>query len=111
MVNFDMKYLKQNREKQWPKRKQSFFVSSAATKRRNEFGKCPGCGAWNTFVEEVETSGKIRVLHTSFSNKKEKAVSIINIESSQEERIVTDNRELNRVLGGRSTGLPYLGWR
>lgn len=51
-------------------------------------------------MEEVETSVKSRELHTSFSNKKEKAVSIINIESSQEERIVTDNRELNRVLGG-----------
>ena len=39
-------------------------------------------------------------MHTSHSNKKEKPISIINIESSEEERIVTENKELNRVLGG-----------
>ncbi|ALS24833.1 MULTISPECIES: DNA repair protein RadA [Paenibacillus] len=82
------------------KAKTKFFCQQCGYETPKWFGKCPGCGAWNTFVEEVETSGKSRGLHLSFSDKKEKAVSIINIESSQEERIITDNRELNRVLGG-----------
>lgn len=82
------------------KTKTKFFCQQCGYETPKWFGKCPGCGAWNTFVEEVETSVKSRGLQASFSNKKEKAVSIINIESSEEERIVTDNRELNRVLGG-----------
>ncbi|KZE72196.1 DNA repair protein RadA [Paenibacillus elgii] len=82
------------------KTKTKFFCQSCGYESPKWLGKCPGCEAWNTFVEEVETVVKSKGLHTNFLNKKEKAVSIINIESSQEERIVTDNRELNRVLGG-----------
>ncbi|GLI10410.1 DNA repair protein RadA [Paenibacillus tyrfis] len=82
------------------KTKTKFFCQSCGYESPKWLGKCPGCEAWNTFVEEVETVVKSKGLHTNFLNKKEKAVSIINIESSQEERIVTENRELNRVLGG-----------
>ncbi|MCM3273244.1 DNA repair protein RadA [Paenibacillus elgii] len=82
------------------KTKTKFFCQSCGYESPKWLGKCPGCEAWNTFVEEVETVVKSKGLHTNFLNKKEKAVSIINIESSQEDRIVTDNRELNRVLGG-----------
>ncbi len=37
---------------------------------------------------------------SSLSRRKKKAKSIINIESSPEPRVVTENAELNRVLGG-----------
>ncbi|TVY06588.1 DNA repair protein RadA [Paenibacillus cremeus] len=82
------------------KTKTKFFCQQCGYESLKWLGKCPGCHAWNTFVEEVETVSKSQGLHTSFSKKKEKPISIINIDSSEEQRIVTDNKELNRVLGG-----------
>ncbi|MDF2668414.1 MAG: repair protein RadA [Paenibacillus sp.] len=63
-------------------------------------GKCPGCQAWNSFVEELEAPARARGLSSSSTLTKELPISIINIESSQENRILTDMTELNRVLGG-----------
>lgn len=63
------------------------------------FGKCPGCGGWNTMVEEIETVVKTQGVNSSLMTK-EKPVSIIHIESGQEPRILTGIGELDRVLGG-----------
>lgn len=83
------------------KTKSKFFCQQCGYESPKWLGKCPGCQNWNTFVEELETVSKNdRGLHSSFGGKKEKPVSIINIESSEETRIITGNKELNRVLGG-----------
>lgn len=82
------------------KTKTKFYCQQCGYESPKWLGKCLGCEAWNTFVEEVETVSKSRGSHTSITNKKEKAISIIDIESSEEARIVTRNKELNRVLGG-----------
>ncbi|SDE59127.1 DNA repair protein RadA/Sms [Paenibacillus sp. UNCCL117] len=82
------------------KTKTKFFCQQCGYESPKWLGKCPGCEAWNTFVEEVETISKSRGAQTSISNKKEKPISIINIESSEEQRVITNNQELNRVLGG-----------
>lgn len=62
-------------------------------------GKCPGCGSWNTMVEEKETVIKTSGAATLFQAK-EKPRSIIDIDSGEEPRVETGMRELNRVLGG-----------
>jgi DNA repair protein RadA/Sms len=59
-------------------------------------GKCPDCGGWNTLVEEVLSPARGRVSDL----KKEKPRSIHEIESSDEDRILTGIEELDRVLGG-----------
>lgn len=82
------------------KTKTKFFCQQCGYESPKWLGKCPGCQAWNSFVEEIETVSKSQGLHASFSKRKEKPISIINIESSEEARVVTNNRELNRVLGG-----------
>ncbi|MEF2969085.1 DNA repair protein RadA [Paenibacillus sp. M1] len=64
------------------------------------YGKCPGCGSWNTMVEETETVVKTQGLSSGIFHTKEKPLPIINIESGQEPRIQTGIAELNRVLGG-----------
>jgi DNA repair protein RadA/Sms len=63
-------------------------------------GKCPGCLAWNSMVEETEIA--VRAPAGSFTafRAKDRAVPIVDVEASREMRIVTRNRELNRVLGG-----------
>lgn len=63
-------------------------------------GKCPGCQAWNSMVEEVETVVRTQGMNSSFVITKEKPTPIIQIESSPESRVLTNNKELNRVLGG-----------
>jgi DNA repair protein RadA/Sms len=84
--------------------KTAFFCSSCGQESTKWLGKCPACGQWNTFVEEVITKNN-SLLETdwkklSTSNKEVRTISINDVESSEENRIVTDDPELNRVLGG-----------
>lgn len=64
-------------------------------------GKCPSCGEWNTYVEEViakETRQSIQL--AGLEIVKEKPVLISEVKTTQEIRIDTRSNELNRVLGG-----------
>jgi DNA repair protein RadA/Sms len=67
-------------------------------------GKCPGCGEWNKMVEEVEVTGTQR--RGAFAHSQggstiaSKPAPITAIETASEPRILTDLKELNRVLGG-----------
>ena len=38
------------------KQKTSFFCQNCGTESPKWVGKCPSCGEWNTFVEELKTS-------------------------------------------------------
>lgn len=63
-------------------------------------GKCPDCGSWNTLVENVEAP----VSRFAFSAVPQTAKSTVQkleqIDSSEEQRYLTQMEELNRVLGG-----------
>ncbi len=65
-------------------------------------GKCPSCGEWNSFVEEIihKESGTPKVVIAGLEPTKQKPVLISDVETSIEERIDTSSQELNRVLGG-----------
>ncbi|MBN2909239.1 DNA repair protein RadA [Polycladomyces sp. WAk] len=64
-------------------------------------GRCPGCGGWNTMVEERETTGSRAGGWGGVSRKKQqKAVPITRVEQVRQTRADTGIRELNRVLGG-----------
>lgn len=82
------------------KQKTKFCCQDCGYESPKWMGKCPGCGAWNTMVEEIETVVKTQGMLASALRTKEKPVPIIQIESSPEPRVLTDNQELNRVLGG-----------
>lgn len=66
-------------------------------------GKCPSCGAWNTYVEEV-ISREPATLRTAGGmkegNVKARPQLLRDITSREETRIDLKNGELNRVLGG-----------
>lgn len=62
-------------------------------------GKCPGCGSWNTLVEEIEETKKYSGSRTA-SGKENKAMPIALVQSGQEPRMDAGMAELNRVLGG-----------
>jgi DNA repair protein RadA/Sms len=64
-------------------------------------GRCPGCGVWNSLVEEkVITGGNKQAKGRESRKTKEKAVPITKVEKLETPRYDTHMRELNRVLGG-----------
>ena len=69
-------------------------------------GKCPGCGAWNSFVEDVvatpsATKGGSSLSRLSVSVGKENhATAFDQLELPTYMRFVTGMEELDRVLGG-----------
>ena len=74
-----------------------FFCQECGYESAKWMGQCPGCHAWNTFVEEkVEKSSPTRKRAAN-----EVTVSTLSqIETREEMRITTDIEELDRVLGG-----------
>ena len=64
-------------------------------------GKCPGCGNWNTMVEEVVTAAP--ALKPGISpglSMGDKPVSINKVDAEDLPRVPTGSDELDRVLGG-----------
>lgn len=81
------------------KTKNVFFCSNCGNESPKWLGRCPGCGEWNTFVEETVVTGK-------GGKKKQKSggdsrpVKLAEIENGDEVRIKMPSSEFNRVLGG-----------
>lgn len=80
-------------------RTSSFFCQECGYESAKWMGQCPGCKAWNSFVEEpvVKISGKTA---RSLQSEGAKPVTIEEIETTETERISSGMAELDRVLGG-----------
>ncbi|MDL2315323.1 DNA repair protein RadA, partial [Bacteroidales bacterium OttesenSCG-928-C19] len=84
------------------KKKSTFFCQSCGSQSATWLGKCPHCGGWNTYIEEVIKReddpkwSKEAVQSSGVSSPK----PIQEITYSQDKRIDTRNQEFNRVLGG-----------
>ena len=81
--------------------KSAFFCQSCGAQSPKWVGKCPACSEWNTFVEEIVHKEEKTTWQGSTSQKisfKPKAIK--DISYSEEDRIETQDKELNRVLGG-----------
>ena len=63
-------------------------------------GKCPDCGTWDSFVEEVQSTGTHGRAAGSMSGAPPVPVPIDSIELETELRLHTEIREFDRVLGG-----------
>ena len=81
------------------KEKTAFFCRECGAKSAVWIGRCPQCGAWNSYEQEV--------IHRSARGSagritSEKAVTMLmsRIECANEQRIDLKDDELNRVLGG-----------
>ena len=78
--------------------KSVFFCSSCGYESPKWLGQCPGCGEWNTMVEE-KVAPKAKGGRRSLV-KSSRPVKLSEIEVSDELRIRMPSGELNRVLGG-----------
>jgi DNA repair protein RadA/Sms len=81
------------------KKNSIFYCQNCGTSSSKWLGKCPSCNQWNTFVEE-RTSKKESKKDGYVSNIKNTPKLLNEIRYSSENRIVTRDKELNRVLGG-----------
>ena len=79
--------------------KSAFFCQNCGHQSPKWLGKCPQCSEWNTFVEEIINNDN-NVSSAFKSKRANKPVLVSDIDYSREERIVTKDSELNRVLGG-----------
>ena len=76
-----------------------FFCQNCGTSSTKWLGKCPSCSEWNTFVEE-KISKKDSKKDSFKSTKINTSKLLKNINYSSEKRIISNDKELNRVLGG-----------
>lgn len=66
-------------------------------------GKCPSCGEWNTYVEEVvlkDSASAKRAIHGLSDSDKARPQLLRDISTEEETRLDMKDEELNRVLGG-----------
>ncbi len=81
--------------------KTSFFCQNCGTQHAKWMGQCTTCNEWNTIVEEVIQKEEKRSWKQSTTAKSiSKPLKIDEIELNPEERITTNNKELDTVLGG-----------
>ena len=84
-------------------KKTVYFCQECGYESSKWMGQCPGCKAWNTFVEEtVSTKKSSSSGSSSFQNpgKRPEPVRLKDISLSEDERRLTKIGELDRVLGG-----------
>ncbi len=81
--------------------KKAFFCRECGNESPKWMGRCPACGQWNSFTEEIiqkETSSPT----TSFQSRSAASapIPVSNVQRHEHKRIDLGNTEMNRVLGG-----------
>ncbi|PTQ99916.1 DNA repair protein RadA/Sms [Mucilaginibacter yixingensis] len=89
------------------KTKTTYFCQSCGYESPKWLGKCPSCSQWNTFVEEIIEKANPSVPDwrqptngSTSMQRANKAIPVSAIAYDEEPRIPTQDKELNRVLGG-----------
>lgn len=82
--------------------KKAYFCRECGFDAPKWLGRCPSCGAWNSFTEEIvaKESGSIPAVVAGKSVPASKPQRVAEIECGTTQRIDTGNGEVNRVLGG-----------
>ena len=81
------------------KTKTVYVCSECGYESAKWIGRCNGCGAWNTMVEDIQVQSRTAAPASS-ALKRAAALSLSEISESDEHRFVTGISELDRVLGG-----------
>ncbi|MCG9881066.1 MAG: DNA repair protein RadA, partial [Bacteroidia bacterium] len=85
------------------KTQSTFFCKNCGASAAKWIGKCPACGEWNTYVEEVVHKEKDDKKSTWKADSKgiaKKPQEISSVQIGSEQRILMVDQELARVLGG-----------
>lgn len=86
------------------KTKTAFFCSNCGHESAKWVGKCPQCGEWNTYIEEIISKGNTKATNewADYAGLKPgmKTIALSDVDAVEQKRILTKDAELNRVLGG-----------
>lgn len=85
------------------KPRSSFFCQQCGYESTKWLGKCPACQQWNSFVEEIkqkESKQSSSGWKSDGPSSRAGITLLKDIEAGEENRIITPDPELNRVLGG-----------
>lgn len=85
------------------KTKTVYVCSNCGADSPKWIGKCPNCGEWNTYVEEIVSREPVAAKRGGQSgglSRSMRPVLLRDVTSEKEERIDLLDAELNRVLGG-----------
>lgn len=75
-----------------------YVCSSCGAKAPQMLGRCPVCGEWGTYEEEIVETQKSKAERRSLGDSR--AQRLQDVVANEEMRIDMHNGELNRVLGG-----------
>ncbi len=90
-----------------PKQKTVFVCKECGYESPRWLGRCPSCGAWNSFVEKPVITNK----HSSWVSKHtapEQPILLSDVETEKKPRVHTGIPEVDRVLGGGITSSSYV---
>ena len=80
--------------------KTTFFCKACGTQHPKWQGQCKSCKEWNTLIEEnIQVKGEIKWNFNS-KNERNRSVQLDKIKLDNESRILTNDKEFNRVMGG-----------
>ncbi|MGP1435177.1 MAG: DNA repair protein RadA [Phocaeicola sp.] len=83
------------------KEKNVYVCNNCGAESPKWIGKCPACGQWNTYVEQVIRTDHQNKLPISGIERTEiKPMLLDEVTGGEEQRIDMKDDELNRVLGG-----------
>ena len=80
------------------KSKSVFVCQSCGQESPKWTGKCSGCNEWNTLVEQLHNSSKSK--QTLYEVQTKKAIPVSSINEKSAIRLLTNDEEFNRVVGG-----------
>lgn len=81
------------------KSKSVFFCKNCGAESSKWIGKCPSCGEWNTYTEQILTKSS-KQNQVLFESERQHPQKISEVKSRKEGRISTQIGELDRILGG-----------
>lgn len=93
----------QQEKQSMAKLKSVYFCSNCGNESPKWMGRCPACGEWSTYVEELIRKDSVAAIKEdtrSFSSGKNTPQPLKEIRADEEPRIDMLDNELNRVLGG-----------
>lgn len=88
------------------KLKKSYFCTACGNESPKWVGKCPACGQWNTYTEEIVAAKSTPLTTNNFfslsagSGDRNRPIPVHQVQRAAFERIDLLNQEVNRVLGG-----------
>jgi DNA repair protein RadA/Sms len=81
--------------------KTTFFCQSCGAQSPKWVGKCNSCQQWNTYVEEIISKTPLKVAGIASATSRIAKPTLVNeVDLAQQPRILIDDKELSRVLGG-----------